>query len=215
MKIFTNVINPCNFRGTENVKEVQNNKETIPSVKMDVPRDTYEWKGIEVMRKMGKSRIEGNVFDVPFRLNHEGKIFHPNEITGKINNKDVNLKMKLSITGKQKMSGTIGDKNIELMLGGNKNAMYVVGEYCVDDINLEISKQEYDIYKVTGQDTKFKLRREGMRSDNFRYTGYCNNEKYKEIAPLVIDMIKNMYMAVETKETAQDAAIIMSYNHHS
>ena len=144
--------------------------------------------------------ISGSVDDLNFKLRHNGNFFKDNEITGKIGDEDVSLKVKTGLE-RQRIFGKIGDEPINLKVDGFMGEYQINGKYKNKKFKIDITGIPGG-YALSNDDMCLKLVNKKFLGNDISVQGNYSEEP--ELIPILVDVLCRL----DNRETGLTLAII-------
>lgn len=140
--------------------------------------------------------LSGTVGDMNFKIRHNGKLLKNDTLTGNINDKDLNLKIKEGFFSR-KVVGDIGGEPVDLKASESWGGYNIKGKFKDKDINVKLDSK-FVGYKLSSDNMSLRIKNKKLFGNDIKVEGTYNEDP--ELIPLLLD----------TVYTLQDEEMIMA-----
>lgn len=140
--------------------------------------------------------LSGTVGDMNFKIRHNGKLLKNDTLTGNINDKDLNLKIKEGFFSR-KIVGDIGGEPVDLKASESWGGYNIKGKFKDKDINVKLDSK-FVGYKLSSDNMSLRIKNKKLFGNDIKVEGTYNEDP--ELIPLLLDAVY----------TLQDEEMIMA-----
>lgn len=132
--------------------------------------------------------LSGTVGDMNFKIRHNGKLLKNDTLTGNINDKDLNLKIKEGFFSR-KVVGDIGGEPVNLKASESWGGYNIKGKFKDKDINVKLDSK-FVGYKLSSDNMSLRIKNKKLFGNDIKVEGTYNEDP--ELIPLLLDAVYNL-----------------------
>lgn len=132
--------------------------------------------------------LSGTVGDMNFKIRHNGKLLKNDTLTGNINDKDLNLKIKEGFFSR-KVVGDIGGEPVDLKASESWGGYNIKGKFKDKDINVKLDSK-FVGYKLSSDNMSLRIKNKKLFGNDIKVEGTYNEDP--ELIPLLLDAVYNL-----------------------
>lgn len=132
--------------------------------------------------------LSGTVGDMNFKIRHNGKLLKNDTLTGNINDKDLNLKIKEGFFSR-KVVGDIGGEPVNLKVSESWGGYNIKGKFKDKDINVKLDSK-FVGYKLSSDNMSLRIKNKKLFGNDIKVEGTYNEDP--ELIPLLLDAVYNL-----------------------
>lgn len=129
--------------------------------------------------------LSGTVGDMNFKIRHNGKLLKNDTLTGNINDKDLNLKIKEGFFSR-KVVGDIGGEPVDLKASESWGGYNIKGKFKDKDINVKLDSK-FVGYKLSSDNMSLRIKNKKLFGNDIKVEGTYNEDP--ELIPLLLDAV--------------------------
>ncbi len=129
--------------------------------------------------------LSGTVGDMNFKIRHNGKLLKNDTLTGNINDKDLNLKIKEGFFSR-KVVGDIGGEPVNLKVSESWGGYNIKGNFKNKNINVELDSK-FIGYKLSSDNMSLRIKNKNLFGTDVKVEGTYNEDP--DLIPLLLDSV--------------------------
>ena len=120
-----------------------------------------------------------------FKIRHNGKLLKNDTLTGNINDKDLNLKIKEGFFSR-KVVGDIGGEPVNLKVSESWGGYNIKGNFKNKNINVELDSK-FIGYKLSSDNMSLRIKNKNLFGTDVKVEGTYNEDP--DLIPLLLDSV--------------------------
>lgn len=129
--------------------------------------------------------LSGAVGDMNFKIRHNGKLLKNDTLTGNINDKDLNLKIKEGLFSRR-VVGDIGGEPVNLKVSESWGGYNIKGNFKNKHINVKLDSKLIG-YKLSSDNMSLRIKNKNLFGTDVKVEGTYNEDP--DLIPLLLDSV--------------------------